>query len=228
VSQIKSLKTKLEYRVVLHFSSEFSMGVPWSARYVRFGPFQLDLRAAELRRHGIKVRVPDQSIKILAMLIEHPGDVVTREELHQRLWPNGTIVEFDRSINAAVQRLRQALEDSASTPRYIETLPRLGYRFVAPVVQAPAQDATPLYVEPESRPPSEALNNMNDVKIDQPDLNEESRSRAFRSMRLPPERVRRIIEVSGITVGALSIVALSLIWWSSSFPVIQQQRHLSN
>ena len=117
------------------------MGVPSPVRFFRFDTFQFDLRARELRRNGIRVRVPDQSILILAMLLEHPGEVVTREEVHHRLWPNGTIVEFDHSINAAVKRLRQALEDSAGAPRYVETLPRLGYRFIGTLEQGPAQDA---------------------------------------------------------------------------------------
>src|SRR3982751_2095130 len=80
---------------------------------IHFGAFLLDLRARELRRNGIKVGVPDQSIQILAMLLEHPGEVVTREDACQKLWPNGTVVEFDQSINAAIKRLRQALDDSA-------------------------------------------------------------------------------------------------------------------
>src|SRR5215467_7527730 len=110
-------------------------------RFVRFGPFQLDLRALELRRNGMKVRVPDQSIKVLAKLVEEPGEVVTREELHQKLWPNGTIVEFDFGINSAVKRLRQALEDSAETPRFIETLPRRGYRFLVEVETTASREA---------------------------------------------------------------------------------------
>ena len=116
------------------------MGVPRPVRFVRFGPFQLDLRAGELRRNGIKVRVPDQSIKVLAMLVENPGEVVTREELHQKLWPNGTIVEFDRSINAAIKRLRQALEDSPEEPKFIETLPRRGYRFLVSVERVGSEE----------------------------------------------------------------------------------------
>ena len=114
------------------------MAASRSLRFFRFGAFQLDLRARELRRNGVKVRLPDQSIQVLAMLLEQPGEVVTREEVHQRLWPNGTIVEFDHSINAAIKRLRQALEDSAEAPRYVETLPRLGYRFIGAVEPAPA------------------------------------------------------------------------------------------
>jgi Tol biopolymer transport system component/DNA-binding winged helix-turn-helix (wHTH) protein len=105
-------------------------------RFLRFGPFLLDLRAGELRRNGIKVRVPDQSIKALGLLLENPGEVVTREDLHRKLWPNGTIVEFDRGINSVIKRLRQALEDSAEEPKFVETLPRRGYRFLVSVERA--------------------------------------------------------------------------------------------
>ena len=134
------------------------MAAPSPARFFRFGAFQLDLRARELRKNGIKVRVPDQSVQVLAMLLEHPGEVVTREELHQQLWPNGTIVEFEHSIYAAIKRLRQALDDSGEAPRYVETLPRLGYRFIGPIEQAPCgaeqeqarEEAGP--VEPEAGP----------------------------------------------------------------------------
>ena len=90
------------------------MGVPSPARFFRFGAFQLDMRARELRRNGVKVRVPDQSIQVLAMLLEHPGDVVTREELHHRLWPNGTIVEFDHSINAAIKRASKTIASASN------------------------------------------------------------------------------------------------------------------
>src|SRR5579864_4464745 len=130
------------------------MGVARPVRFVRFGPFQLDLRAGELRRNGIKVKVPDQSIKVLALLVEDPREVVTREELHQKLWPNGTIVEFDRSINAAIKRLRQALEDSAEEPRFIETLPRRGYRFLVSVERAaPAEPVAASEPEPATDKP---------------------------------------------------------------------------
>ncbi len=116
------------------------MGVARPVRFVRFGSFQLDLRAGELRRNGIKVKVPDQSIQVLTMLVENPGEVVTREELNQKLWPNGTIVEFDRSINAAIKRLRQALEDSPEEPTFIETLPRRGYRFLVSVERVAGEE----------------------------------------------------------------------------------------
>ena len=128
------------------------MGVARPVPLVRFGSFQLDLRAGELRRNGIKVKVPDQSIQVLTMLVENPREVVTREELHQKLWPNGTIVEFDRSINAAIKRLRQALEDSPEEPKFIETLPRRGYRFLVSVERVGGEEpAAPSAPEPAAR-----------------------------------------------------------------------------
>ena len=106
------------------------MGVPNQFRKVfRFDVFELDLRARELRQEGMNTGLPEQSIRILALLLERPGDVVLREEIRKKLWPNDTVVEFDHSINAAMKRLRQALGDSADDPRYIETLARRGYRW---------------------------------------------------------------------------------------------------
>jgi TolB-like protein/DNA-binding winged helix-turn-helix (wHTH) protein/tetratricopeptide (TPR) repeat protein len=103
------------------------------AQTVRFGPFQLDLRAAELRRNGAKIKLPEQPFQILAELVAHPGEVVTREQLRQRLWRSDTFVDFDHGLNTAVKRLRELLGDSAENPRYIETLPRHGYRLMVPV-----------------------------------------------------------------------------------------------
>jgi serine/threonine protein kinase len=103
------------------------------ARLIHFSDFELDIRAAELRRNGIHIRLQEQPFRILAALLEKPGDVVTRDEVRRRLWPNDTAVEVSHGINAAVQRLREALGESAENPLYIETLPRRGYRFVAPV-----------------------------------------------------------------------------------------------
>jgi len=98
---------------------------------VRFEGFELDLHSGELRRNGTPpVRLPEQSFQILAMLLEHPGKVISRREIQQRLWPDGTVVEFEHSIGAAMNRLRQALGDSAENPRYIETLTRRGYRWM--------------------------------------------------------------------------------------------------
>jgi TolB-like protein/DNA-binding winged helix-turn-helix (wHTH) protein/Tfp pilus assembly protein PilF len=111
------------------------------AQTVRFGPFELDLRAAELRRNGTKIKLPEQPFQILVELVEHPGEVVTREELRQRLWRSDTFVDFEQGLNTAVKRLRDLLGDSAEKPRYIETLPRHGYRLMVPVEKAKTPQA---------------------------------------------------------------------------------------
>jgi len=104
-----------------------------SGRAVRFGVFEVDLQTGELRKHGIRLRLQDKPFQILSRLLEHPGQVVTREELRRSLWPADTFVDFDNSLNAAINKLREALGDSADHPRYVETLPRRGYRFIGPV-----------------------------------------------------------------------------------------------
>ena len=106
---------------------------------VQFGIFEADLRAGELRRSGSKIRLQDQPFQVLALLLERPGQLVTREELHARLWPADTFVDFDHGLNAAIKRLRDALGDSAENPRFVETLARRGYRFLAPVKRAPEE-----------------------------------------------------------------------------------------
>lgn len=103
---------------------------------VRFASFELDVRLRELRHGTNRVRLQDQPFEILRLMLERPGDVVTREELQQRLWPDGTFVDFEHSLNAAVKRLRAALGDDADNPRFVETLPRRGYRFIAPLQRA--------------------------------------------------------------------------------------------
>lgn len=103
------------------------------SRTKSFGAFEVDLKSAELRKRGIRVKLQDQPFQILAFLMEHPGDLVTREEIRQRLWAAHTFVDFDRSLNKAMTKLRSALGDSADSPRYIETIPRHGYRFLAEV-----------------------------------------------------------------------------------------------
>ena len=105
-------------------------------RRTRFGAFEVDLRSGEVHKHGIRLKLQDQPFQILATLLERPGEVVTREELRQKLWPADTFVDFDTGLNSAVKKLRDALSDSAEEPRYIETLPRRGYRFIADVEKA--------------------------------------------------------------------------------------------
>jgi TolB-like protein len=105
---------------------------------IRFGQFELDVRAGELHKGGTRIRLPDQPLQVLLMLLERPGEVVLREEIRSRLWAGSTVVEFDHGINAAVRRLRDALRESAERPRYVETLPRRGYRFICQVEPAAA------------------------------------------------------------------------------------------
>lgn len=126
-----------------------SSGLPaqnFSGGPLRFGAFEVDLGVGELRKHGVRLRLQDQPYLVLAALLERRGEIVTREELARRLWPDGTFVDFDKGLNAAVTRLRQTLSDSAENPRYIETVARRGYRWIAPLnvatsVPAPTETA---------------------------------------------------------------------------------------
>ncbi len=118
-------------------------------RVVRFGSFELALGSRELRKQGLRIKLQDQPLAVLCLLLEHPGEVVPREEIRQKVWAADTFVDFDVGVNNAVKKLRQALGDSADAPRYIETIPRRGYRFLAPVefvydnVVTPTSSATP-------------------------------------------------------------------------------------
>src|SRR4030095_8443661 len=103
------------------------------SRVIRFGVFEADLRTQELRKHGLRVKLPRQSFQVLEMLLDRPGELVTREELQNSLWPVDTFVDFENGLNNAVKRIRGALGDSADSPRFVETLPRLGYRFIGAV-----------------------------------------------------------------------------------------------
>jgi DNA-binding winged helix-turn-helix (wHTH) protein len=99
----------------------------------QFGVFELNPQTRELRKQGVKLKIQDQPLQILFLLLEHPGEIVTREEIQKRLWPENTYVDFDNAINSAVRKLRDALGDSPENPRFIETIARRGYRFIAPV-----------------------------------------------------------------------------------------------
>src|SRR2546430_4599653 len=126
---------------------------------LRFGVFEVNLRAGELRKHGMKLRLPEQPFQVLAMLLERPGEIVTREELRNRLWTAETFVDFDHGVNKAVNRIRDALGDSATSPRFVETVARRGYRFIAdvgvaegaPIVGRDATAADLVRVDDESR-----------------------------------------------------------------------------
>jgi TolB-like protein/DNA-binding winged helix-turn-helix (wHTH) protein/Flp pilus assembly protein TadD len=122
------------------------------SRLLCFGVFQVNLAARELRKHGVRLRLPSQPFCILSILLDKPGEIVTREEMRQRLWASDTFVDFEHSLNSAIKKLRAALGDSSENPRYIETVPRLGYRFIAPVeevsgVGRPAPETLPATVQ---------------------------------------------------------------------------------
>ena len=145
-----------------------------AAKLVRFGVFEADLAAGELRKSGSKVRLQEQPFQLLAYLLERAGEVVTREELREKLWPADTFVDFDHSLNTAVNKVREALGDSANSPRFVETLARRGYRFLGPVerigstlqvaqhsaeapVQMPAERPRPVHPELEIPLPHRGL-----------------------------------------------------------------------
>ena len=122
---------------------------------LRFGDFEVDLRAGELRRHGLRVRLQEQPFQVLSMLLEHPGEVVTREELQKKLWPADTFVDFDHGLNKAVNKIRDALGDSSETPRFVETFARRGYRFLAEVKAADATAVRSAGLAPPPLPTAE-------------------------------------------------------------------------
>jgi eukaryotic-like serine/threonine-protein kinase len=174
-----------------------------------FGVFEVDLRSAELRKHGIRIKLQEQPFQILFLLMDHAGDVVTREELRQKLWPAHTFVDFDRSLNKAMTKLRSALGDSAESPRYIETVPRHGYRFLAEV-HAPRDESFGLSM------PRDRRTTDGEIPIDKVNRTEGRLQRALHEtyFRIPKGR-RRIytIAAAGLiaaiaTIGYLQIQQL--------------------
>ena len=119
------------------------MSEPRPARRYRFGAFEADAATGELRRQGIRVRLNTQPFQVLTMLLERPGELLTREEIARELWPDDTFVDYEHGLNSAINRIRDALGDTASNPRFVETLARRGYRFVAPVERIAAENGTP-------------------------------------------------------------------------------------
>lgn len=119
------------------------MGNQDTLTVIPFGPFEADLHAQELRKLGVRLRLPRQSFQILKMLLEHSGELVTREDLRLALWPSDTFVDFEHGLNAAINRLRETLGDDADNPKFVETLPRRGYRFISPLSQSGLVSPTP-------------------------------------------------------------------------------------
>jgi DNA-binding winged helix-turn-helix (wHTH) protein len=132
---------------------------------LRFSSFELDLRARELRKHGVRIKLQDQPFQILALLLEKPGEIVTREELRDRLWPADTFVDYDHSLNSAVKKLRQALSDDPDVPRFIETLPRRGYRFIAPVGDGSSRASAELEIPSSTSSPEQSPVELSPVAV---------------------------------------------------------------
>jgi len=156
----------------------------------RFGSFEINLQSGELRKNGLRLRLSGQPFQVLAVLVQRPGEVVTREELHSKLWPADTFVDFDHGLNNAVARIREVLDDSSDTPRYVETLPRRGYRFVAPL--ADLRRAAVL--------PSASESNVSPTGPSQPSVLRTERSFSFARVRV----------LSAVAVLALFAVGLVL------------------
>jgi len=155
--------TLLEWPPVLHFQSFKEIVVQEtakSARVFRFGVFEVDAASGELRKQGLRIRLQDQPSQLLLMLLDRSGEVVSRKEIRRKLWPPDTFVDFDLSLGTALRKLRQALCDDAETPRYIETIPKHGFRFVAPVerISAMPQGAYAVLPVHASEPPAPEVN----------------------------------------------------------------------
>ena len=159
---------------------------------VRFGPFEIDIRTGELCYNGRKTLLHDQPLQVLLALLERPGELLSREELIARLWPDGTSVDYERGLNKAINKLRDALRDSAESPRFIETIPRRGYRFIAPLEIVPDGPPTAVKAAAESA--------ETPIKTGQPE----------------PKPSRRMVWL----IAAASLVALMLVlnWWRNSKP----------
>jgi TolB-like protein/DNA-binding winged helix-turn-helix (wHTH) protein/Tfp pilus assembly protein PilF len=166
---------------------------------LRFGAYEFDLRSGELRKHGIRIKLQEQPSQILAILLEHRGEMVTREQLQHRLWPSDTFVDFDHSLNTAVMRLREVLNDSSENPRFIETLPRRGYRFLAPVEEKPASVNEPTPVQTGEVGASQTA----DAKVD---LASPPLLPAFPAFAAKPEKRVQRLRLVTVTLSIFAIV----------------------
>ncbi len=172
------------------------------SRVVRFGLFEVDLEASELRRKGLRLKLQDQPLNLLKVLLEHPGVLITREELRQRLWKPDTFVEFDHSLNSAMMRLREVLGDSSENPVFIQTVPRKGYRFIAPVHDAERERLPEL--ADRSSPPSSASSLQEVVPISV----EHAVARSLPAVAKSVHPVRRVSLTWAIVAGCISLLLI--------------------
>jgi TolB-like protein/DNA-binding winged helix-turn-helix (wHTH) protein len=169
------------------------MAISPRTRVVRFGPFEADLHSRELRKDGVRIKLHLQSFALLTTLIDHAPDVVTRETLKNKLWGSETVVDFDVGLNTAIKKLRDALDDSAESPTYVETLSRRGYRFIAPVSCLPLAEPAEAVAQRSSRPLLRwmwfaAAGALAIVAL----LVSTNRDRLFGRAKAPPARIRSI------------------------------------
>jgi TolB-like protein/DNA-binding winged helix-turn-helix (wHTH) protein/Tfp pilus assembly protein PilF len=184
------------------------MGLPVvSGRILRFGVFEADLKACELRKHGFRLKLAEQPFQVLAMLLERPGETVTREEMRDRLWPRDTFVDFDHGLNNAVMRVREVLLDSSDHPRYVETIPRRGYRFVAPVEDVPGPSVVPAKDEPERASSPEPPSLESNVSLVSPHADRPGGQTGFRRWVTEP---RVALAALIALVGLLALLAFAL------------------
>src|SRR5579859_1043541 len=173
---------------------------------IRFGDFQLNLQSGELHKHGIRLRLPGQSLTILASLLERQGEIVTREELRRTLWPEDTFVDFEHSVNSAVKRLREALNDSADNPRYVQTLPRLGYRYIGPPVAHPQRPSANESATASAIPTAISSTEEQDTRpVDSIVATSVSKTRL--GLQIPPRRLRAWAIVAALSLGLLVAAA---------------------
>jgi DNA-binding winged helix-turn-helix (wHTH) protein len=158
----------------------------------QFGVFELNPYRRELRKHGVKLKLQEQPLQILLLLLDHPGQIVTRKEIQNCLWPENTHVDFDNAINSAVRKLRDVLGDSPENPRFVETLARRGYRFIAPVTRHP----TAAFRDKQSHVPSSPVQ----VPV---------------TPAQPAARKRRFLWIACSLVVVLGAMGMALRWWTS-------------
>ena len=180
-----------------------------SSPSLRFGAFSLDLRAGELRKGGSRIRLQEKPLRVLALLTEHQGELVTREELKRRLWPEDTFVDFETGLNTAVSKLRDALSDRSDKPRYIETIPRRGYRFIVPVERPRGAD------EPQAQNSSTPPKDARTVEIALEPV--PPASAAGVSANVPPARKRNSPAREALAFGLIVIVILGAVYFGMHF-----------
>src|SRR4051812_27702363 len=197
-------------------------GPTGSGLLFQFGMFELDLRAGELRKRGIRVKLQDQPLQILALLVECAGEVVTREQIQKKLWCVDTFVDFDNAINGAVRRMRDALGDNSENPRFVETVARHGYRFIAPVnphlaTATPVQENHPVTPEPLSLTPAAmpAPVRLPDVGVAKLEIGD---ALAAPEQPTVAATTKRSSVPPWIVVGALLIAAGAAVWQASRTP----------